>query len=96
MASRNLRRRTVGSYAPVTIRHGCGAPAPSTLLPEEPSMITEDSEEKKTHKFTNNQNSLFTTAGNRLPRVAVSDYTYLFLFILLMYYSVVQWMSRWG
>ena len=96
MASCNLRPSSGISYAPVIIRYGCGAPAPSTFLPEEPSMIIEDSEEKKTHNFTNNQNSLFTTAGDRLPPVDVSDYTYLFLFISLMYYSVVQWMSRWG
>ena len=59
-------------------------------------MITEDSKEKKTHNFTNNQKLLFTTTGDWLPPVAVSDYTYLFLFKSLMYYSVVQWLSRWG
>lgn len=106
MAARNLRPGSGINYAPKTIRYapvtirrkknGCGAPAPSTFLSEEPSMITEDSKEKKTHNFTNNQKLLFTTTGDRLPPVAVSDYTYLFLFKSLMYYSVVQWLSRWG
>ena len=78
----------------VSYKYACGAEAALSTHFHECTKPTKTSRGKKAIKFTNTESLFYTTSGARLPSGVVSGVIFL-LFILLMNYLVVQWMSRW-